>query len=215
MATRKGRARNRSNDWELSDRCSKIEEMVNNFEMKLSTAITSSNSPTQGKSTSQNLSPLTEELQRLKSEVTKLRSDIDSMSQKLVVHEDWMDDLEQYSRRNCLLLHGIPEKPNEDATKLVLDTFAQKLNIELDETRLERSHRIGAKDRRRTAANVVKEGRRPIIVKFISYRDRDMVWKSKRNLKNTGLLITESLTSGRMLHSGTVAVTLQTGKSLL
>ena len=47
-------------------------------------------------------------------------------------------------------------------------------------------------------ADAVKEGRRPIIVKFVSYKYRSLVFYNKSKLKNTGILITESLTKKRL-----------------
>ena len=38
---------------------------------------------------------------------------------------------------------------------------------------------------------------RPIIIKFVSYRDRDNVYKNKKHLKGSGTVITESLTKKR------------------
>ena len=39
---------------------------------------------------------------------------------------------------------------------------------------------------------------RPIIAKFVSHRDRQVVFNSKRLLKKSGFMITESLTKKRM-----------------
>ena len=39
---------------------------------------------------------------------------------------------------------------------------------------------------------------RPIIAKLVSYRDRQVVFNSKRLLKESGFVITESLTKKRM-----------------
>ena len=41
--------------------------------------------------------------------------------------EDEIDDQQQYSRRNCLLLHGIEEKQKEDVEGLVMDVLDKKL----------------------------------------------------------------------------------------
>ena len=40
-----------------------------------------------------------------------------------------LDELEQYSRRNCLIFHGIPEEKGESTTEPVLDVIHEKLNI--------------------------------------------------------------------------------------
>ena len=102
--------------------------------------------------------------------------------------EDKLDDLQQYSRRNCLLVHGIDEKPNEDTTQLALDLFNSNMNVNITLNDITRSHRIGKKTNKKT---------RPIIVKFLSYRPRKLVYDNKKKLKNTRKLVTESLTKRR------------------
>ena len=59
---------------------------------------------------------------------------------------------------------------------------------------IERSHRIGPKKRSMNS----EAKTRPIIAKFVSYRDRQVVFNSKKLLKESGFVITESLTKKRM-----------------
>ena len=143
------------------------------------------------------LSAILQEIKQVKSDVQELRADIDNLYKEINYQEDRLDDMEQYSRRNCLLLHGLPETPNEDSTSAALDVLGSKLGIQIDISAIDRCHRVGAMRKTRTAAAAVKEGPRPLIIKFVSYRNRDAVWKNKKNLKGTRLLITESLTKKR------------------
>ncbi|KAG8229803.1 hypothetical protein J437_LFUL005884 [Ladona fulva] len=101
-----------------------------------------------------------------------------------------LDALEQYSRRNCLLIHGLPECEGEVAVNNVLSFFDTKIGIKLPLYSIDRAHRLGRRNRDHKRP-------RPVIVKFVSYADRDMVWKSKKRLRGSGFLITESLTSYR------------------
>lgn len=105
-------------------------------------------------------------------------------------HANEIDSLEQYSRRNCLVLHGVKEKENEDTDDLFIKTVKKHLGIEVKIRDLDRSHRIGPK---RTDGSG-----RPIIIKFARYLVRANVFREKRKLKNTGLLISESLTKKRV-----------------
>ena len=41
------------------------------------------------------------------------------------------DDSEQYSRRNCLLVHGVEEKEQENTDNIVLNVMKEHLDIEL------------------------------------------------------------------------------------
>ena len=53
-----------------------------------------------------------------------------------------MDQQEQYSRRNYLLIHEITEGNQENADALALKIFKGKLDIELTQRDLDRIHRI-------------------------------------------------------------------------
>ena len=104
-----------------------------------------------------------------------------------------LDTLEQYSRRNCLVLHGVPSDVN--AERAVLDLCNTKLGIAIGPDCIDRTHRLGAPD-----SSAHNEGARPqpIIVKFTSYRARQDVFMAKRRLKGTKVVITENLTKRRI-----------------
>ena len=55
---------------------------------------------------------------------------------------DELDAQEQYSRRNCLLLHGVPET-EADTTAAALHIIDQHLDIKLPSDAIDRSHRLG------------------------------------------------------------------------
>ena len=102
-----------------------------------------------------------------------------------------IDDLEQYSRRNYLLLHGVVETNAECTDDIIIKTCAEELGIDVKQEDLDRSHRLG---------KVKRNGNKPraIIVKFARYAVRNKVFSNKQNLKGKKLLITESLTVYRM-----------------
>ena len=112
------------------------------------------------------------------------------MAQKIDKLENLVDREEQYSRRNCLLVHGIAETNDENTDDLVLTTINEKLDVDIAENEIDRSHRIGRK----------KDGQRPrpIIVKLTRYNNRNKVFASKRKLKGTGVSITKCLRAKRM-----------------
>ena len=130
------------------------------------------------------------------SEIASLRKELNDFKFKL-------DEMEQYSRRNCLKITGIPEEKNENTDKLVLNVINNLIlnenNDKITTKDISRSHRVGKFDpsRRKT---------RDIIVKFISYRERARVYANKKNLKSynrnptkqTGpIFVNEALTSRR------------------
>nr|CAD7259119.1 unnamed protein product [Timema shepardi] len=123
------------------------------------------------------------------------RDDVTELNKKVMLQEDKLDDLEQYSRRNCLLVHGMPGKPGEEVRTEVLRMFETRLNVKIEARDVDRCHRIGKP--KRTSGEALVEGRRPIIIKFTSYQKRSLVFSAKKTLKSNSILITESLTSMR------------------
>ena len=122
-------------------------------------------------------------IKHLKEDVTYLRGKGDDITAET-------DRQEQYSRKNCLLIHGIPENKNENTDVLAMEVIDTKMDIKITENDIDRAHRIGK------PKNNGKP--RPIILKFVRYNDRKKVFFSKKLLKISGVSITESLTAFRM-----------------
>lgn len=130
-------------------------------------------------------------------DITKLDrqyQEISKLNRKLT---DDLDNMEQYSRHNCLLLHGIRESTTEVTDKLIIQTINDKLNLNIKQDDIDRSHRIGQPRKHPPGASNSHHKPRPIIIKFVSYRTRSLVFMNKRHLKGSGLLITENLTRRR------------------
>ena len=106
-----------------------------------------------------------------------------------------IDDQEQYSRRNCLMIHGIAENANEKTDDIVMDLLDNKLKAEIQKKDVSRTHRVGRK--RNDRGGNVNPKPRPIIVRFSSYRERKKAFDKKKNLKGQGILVTENLTKRR------------------
>ena len=106
-----------------------------------------------------------------------------------------IEDLEQYSRRNCLILGGYEEKKQENTDSIVQDTVREKLKVELTLDDIERTHRLGG--RRKQEEGLEPAASRPIIIKFCSYRKRQEVFARKKLLKGSGLVLMENLTQTR------------------
>ena len=105
-----------------------------------------------------------------------------------------MDEAEQYSRRNCLIITGVKEEEGEDTDRVVLGIFEKKLNICLDIFQVDRSHRLNGLTRPESANAQVTC---PIIVKFATYRSRNLVFKAKKQQKGSAVAIFENLTTSR------------------
>ena len=91
-------------------------------------------------------------INNLQIEVSALKVDVKNLEKKA-------DDQERYSRRNCFLIHGLTETKTEDTDEIVLDVINNKLNIEMSQISIDRSHRL----RKRKGPG---QKPRAIIVKF-------------------------------------------------
>ena len=91
-----------------------------------------------------------------------------------------------------MLLHGIPEKKQENTDDLCIKAINEHLNLAINDRDIGRTHRIG---------NPRDAGEKPrhIIIKLLRYNDRKKIFDSKKKkLKGKKIAITESLTVMRM-----------------
>ena len=123
--------------------------------------------------------------------IEELNETASKMNERIEELENNIDRQEQYSRRNCLLIHGIAENKEENTDQQAIDFINENLEMKIDEIDIDRSHRIGRYDK-------TKKKPRPIIVKFVRYNVRGGVFREKRKLKGTGKTITKSLTTKRI-----------------
>ena len=54
-----------------------------------------------------------------------------------------VDRQEQYSRRNCLLVHGIAEETVKDTDEKIINTLQQSMNETIKTEDIDRSQRLG------------------------------------------------------------------------
>ena len=107
------------------------------------------------------------------------------------------DELEQYSRRNILRVTGIPENRDEDTDKHILDV-CKSLSLNLDLKDIDRSHRVGKVVQPDSRGSTIRP--RSIIVKFSTYRARNLLYKARTHLRSSGfrnVFINEDLTRTR------------------
>ena len=109
------------------------------------------------------------ERQEQKKVIEELRGEVSSLNENLNGFTEQVDRQEQYSRRNCLLIHGITEGHQGNTDDLAIEIFREKLDIELTQRDLDQTHRIDKNDKRRIRP-------RPVIVRFILYNDRKKVF---------------------------------------
>ena len=148
---------------------------------------------------------LTESLDALSKKIDELETEIKNKDEKIqllqnrveILEEEKesqgneIDDLEQYSRWNCLLLHDVVETNAECRDDIIIKTCAEELGIDVKQEDLDRSQRLGKVKRNGSKP-------RPIMVKFAHHAVRNKVFSNKKKLKGKKLLITESCIVYRM-----------------
>ncbi|XP_071954159.1 uncharacterized protein [Antedon mediterranea] len=77
--------------------------------------------------------------------ISNLREQNDTLLAENRAMGDKLDELEQYSRRNCLLLHGVPESFKENTDTLALDVITTKISEGVELCDIDRTHRLGRK----------------------------------------------------------------------
>ena len=89
------------------------------------------------------------------------------------------DRQEQYSKSNCLLVHGIVEKTVEGTDEKIINTLQQSMDETIKPEDIDRSHRRG---NHKFSKNTKP---RPIIVTFVRYNTRDRIYRNKKKFKGT------------------------------
>lgn len=145
---------------------------------------------------------LQKDLKKSNNEIQKLKQEKERLKQALNLNAFEVDNLQQYSRRENIRVHDVPESigKGDDGESVILD-LAKALEINLKKSDIQRAHRLGRK--KSPAAKP-----RPIIARFVSYKQRNEFLFSKSKLKNCenstfeNAFITEDLTPlrSKLLH---------------
>ena len=96
--------------------------------------------------------------------------------------------MEQYSRRNLILIHGLPEAKGEDTDSLVIKTVKEKMGLDISSADIDRTHQLGVPPKQSRKVRLV-------IVKFVRYNDQKKNYTNKKLLKETKVSIADSLTA--------------------
>ena len=152
-----------------------VEELKEDLLLSITSLINEQNRQIENlndKLTKQNstISVLQNNVEVLNEQCSKLRKDINTKC----------DELEQYSRRQCLRIEGIVKTRKEkveDVINLVKDCFAVA-DVDIPDTVLDRAHRIWSVYKYESDQNI-----QGIIVKFNNFRYRSMFYKNWKKLK--------------------------------
>ena len=95
--------------------------------------------------------------------INSLEEKVLGLTEKVDKLSSLVDRQEQYSRRNCILIHGVKENQNEDTNEVVINKIKSAMDLDISPGDIDRTHRIG----------VPTKGKiRHIIIKFVRHMDR-------------------------------------------
>lgn len=126
-------------------------------------------------------------IKELSSENSLLQAEICSLKKSAKDNQAWLNDLEQYGRRDCLEFRGIPVSVKEDTSDLICKV-ASLAGVEITAAEISTSHRIKPK------TNLSKFPP-PIIANFVSRDTRDEVYRARGKLRDFS---TKDLNLGRL-----------------
>ena len=115
--------------------------------------------------------------------IDELESRIVIMKRHIALLQNNVDDTEQYNRRLCLRINGIPpvadgERETAEMCLEKVQNAFKELEVEVPDTIIDRAHRIGK-------PRIVK-GRKvhQVIVRFTTWRHRTLVYRARKKCPN-------------------------------
>ncbi len=127
------------------------------------------------------ISQTEEDVTRLWQKAKKLEQTVETLTNKI-------QDLEDRGRRSNLRMVGLPEKAEGSDTCAFLEDWLPKVLTDCFSTipTIERAHRVGQINANRP---------RPIVMKFLNYKDREKTLRAARKLKELRYGISELICS--------------------
>ena len=137
------------------------------------------------------------EIDQIKSELSQLTTELNSVKSKTVVavqtempHNIYTSQvkklkaetvkLKEYSQRSNLIFEGVREQKDEDCKRLIDNIIYQNLKLRGAYNEIDKAHRLGA----------FKKGKfRPIVVKFKSHSGKEKTYERRKLLAGSGIFI--------------------------
>lgn len=118
-----------------------------------------------------------------KKAISELELKVSSLQNQVSFLQDQAEESEQYSRRTCLRIEGVPlpkderSESAEDVIKIVKKIISEA-GVVIPDEGIDRAHRIGK------GKIVAGQRHRQIIVKFSTFRHRTMLYKARRTVSS-------------------------------
>ena len=112
---------------------------------------------------------------------------IKDLSEKLNARSQTLEDLQQYTRRNYLIITGVPEERGENTDEVVRKLVKDKCDVNVEESDIDTSHR-------QRIGKPVYGKPRAIVVKFTRYSVKRKIIMARKKLKGTKIGVQGLLT---------------------
>ena len=120
------------------------------------------------------LQKMDNQYQEIEKQLYAAKRHVDEQQEEISELYDLQDKLEQYTRKNSLEIHGVPESAYSSTEEVVLK-LAEALQVPINPVDFEISHKLNRK------------GNKPIIAKFVSHKTKTSLYKARVNLRNIKL----------------------------
>ena len=137
---------------------------------------------------------VSKQCKQLDSENKMLKKQVVELRELNINNQSRNEELEQYGRRLCLRIDGVPTVKNESSNDVLEFTKSlfKEAKVEVPDNVLNRAHRIGPNYTDRITSKKCKS----IIVRFTTFRHRTLFYRARKNLKS-GFKVKLDLTKSR------------------
>ena len=129
------------------------------------------------------LDTMQERLEEICNQKKGMEREINALKTENKLLKQRVENQENYSRRNNLIIKGIPEGWGQNVDQIVRSFMNDYFWVPYD-IPIERMHRLG-----KFTGNYDRP--RPIIVRFVKFADREMVWNARHYLGDSGFGLDE------------------------
>ena len=112
---------------------------------------------------------------KLRDELAVERHNAKRLQHKLEEAQRKILHLESYSRKQNLIIEGLPEKQGENTEELVMKLITENMGLTLTGAPIDKCHRFGRTGNMRP---------RPIIIRFVKISTRDIILQNAKKLRN-------------------------------
>ena len=137
---------------------------------------------------------ISKQCKQLDSENKMLKKQLVELRELNINNQSRNEELEQYGRRLCLRIDGVPTVKNESSDDVLQFTKSlfKEAKVEVPDNVLSRAHRIGPSYTDRITSKKYKS----IIARYTTFRHRTLFYKARKHLKS-GFKVKLHLTKSR------------------